>query len=118
MSPTGRHVTAAEALQLGIVDRVTDHNTVDVAVKFAQSVAGEAQIQGTHWYKIHSLFTGLKMDSADWKINSSQSSYFGQVRHQEVSTCRFVEVKGSRKHGRQILHHRSNKCFMALSDVL
>ena len=63
MSPTGRHVTAAEALQLGIVDQVTEHNTVDVAVKFAQSVAGEAQIQ--HGIKIHSLFTGLKMDSAD-----------------------------------------------------
>ncbi|XP_055360747.1 peroxisomal bifunctional enzyme isoform X2 [Betta splendens] len=37
---TGRHVTAAEALQLGIVDQVTDHHTVDAAVKFALSVAG------------------------------------------------------------------------------
>nr|XP_019945842.1 PREDICTED: peroxisomal bifunctional enzyme [Paralichthys olivaceus] len=36
---TGRHVTAAEALQLGVVDQVTAHNTVDVAVKFALSVA-------------------------------------------------------------------------------
>lgn len=41
MSPTGRHVTAAEALQLGIVDQVTDHNAVDTAVKFALSVEGE-----------------------------------------------------------------------------
>ncbi|XP_037646444.1 LOW QUALITY PROTEIN: peroxisomal bifunctional enzyme-like [Sebastes umbrosus] len=39
---TGRHVTAAEALQLGIVDQVTDHNTVDTAVKFALSVAGQS----------------------------------------------------------------------------
>uniref|UniRef100_UPI003AAA7D12 peroxisomal bifunctional enzyme n=1 Tax=Centroberyx gerrardi TaxID=166262 RepID=UPI003AAA7D12 len=39
---TGRHVTAAEALKLGIVDQVTDHNTVEVAVKFAQSVAGQS----------------------------------------------------------------------------
>ncbi|XP_029937349.1 peroxisomal bifunctional enzyme [Myripristis murdjan] len=39
---TGRHVTAAEALKLGIVDQVTDHNTVDVAVKFVQSVAGQS----------------------------------------------------------------------------
>lgn len=39
---TGRHVTAAEALQLGIVDQVTDHNTVDAAVKFALSVAGHS----------------------------------------------------------------------------
>nr|XP_046260093.1 peroxisomal bifunctional enzyme [Scatophagus argus] len=39
---TGRHVTAAEALQLGIVDQVTDHNTVDAAVKFAQSVEGQS----------------------------------------------------------------------------
>ncbi|XP_026233011.1 peroxisomal bifunctional enzyme [Anabas testudineus] len=38
---TGRHVTAAEALQLGIVDQVTDHKTVDVAVKLALSVAGK-----------------------------------------------------------------------------
>ncbi|XP_028292812.1 peroxisomal bifunctional enzyme [Gouania willdenowi] len=38
---TGRHVTAAEALQLGIVDHVTDQNTVDVALKFASSVAGK-----------------------------------------------------------------------------
>lgn len=45
MSPTGRHVTAAEALQLGIMDQVTDHNTVDAAVKFALSVAGETQRQ-------------------------------------------------------------------------
>lgn len=43
MSPTGSHVTAAKALQLGIVDQVTDQNTVQVAVKFAQSVTGEAQ---------------------------------------------------------------------------
>ncbi|KAM9347007.1 peroxisomal bifunctional enzyme [Symphorus nematophorus] len=39
---TGRHVTAAEALQLGIVDQVTDHNAVDAAVKFALSVAGQS----------------------------------------------------------------------------
>ncbi|TMS06710.1 Peroxisomal bifunctional enzyme [Larimichthys crocea] len=39
---TGRHVTAAEALQLGIVDQVTDHNAVDEAVKFALSVAGKS----------------------------------------------------------------------------
>ncbi|KAM7407567.1 hypothetical protein PAMA_003338 [Pampus argenteus] len=36
---TGRHVTAAEALSLGIVDQVTDQDTVDAAVKFALSVA-------------------------------------------------------------------------------
>lgn len=41
LSRPGRHVTAAEALQLGIVDQVTEHNTVDVAVKFALSVTGE-----------------------------------------------------------------------------
>lgn len=43
MCLTGSHVTAAKALQLGIVDQVTDQNTVEVALKFAQSVAGEAQ---------------------------------------------------------------------------
>ncbi|KAM3861759.1 peroxisomal bifunctional enzyme [Diretmus argenteus] len=39
---TGRHVTAAEALKLGIVDQVTDCDIVEVAVKFAQSVAGHS----------------------------------------------------------------------------
>ncbi|KAM4609368.1 peroxisomal bifunctional enzyme [Polymixia lowei] len=39
---TGRHVTAAEALELGIVDQVTDKNTVEIAVKFAQSVEGQS----------------------------------------------------------------------------
>ncbi|XP_040005343.1 peroxisomal bifunctional enzyme isoform X3 [Xiphias gladius] len=38
---TGRHVTAAEALQLGVVDMVTDHSTVDAAIKFALNVAGK-----------------------------------------------------------------------------
>lgn len=38
---TGRHVSAAEALKLGIVDQVTDQNARDVAVKFAKSVAGK-----------------------------------------------------------------------------
>uniref|UniRef100_A0A3P9H0E2 Peroxisomal bifunctional enzyme n=1 Tax=Oryzias latipes TaxID=8090 RepID=A0A3P9H0E2_ORYLA len=38
---TGRHVTGAEALQLGLVDKVTDRNTVDEAVKFALSVADQ-----------------------------------------------------------------------------
>lgn len=43
----GRHVTAAEALQLGIVDQVTNSQTVDAAVKFALSVAGETRKK--HW---------------------------------------------------------------------
>ncbi|KAM9342178.1 peroxisomal bifunctional enzyme [Pholidichthys leucotaenia] len=38
---TGRHVTAAEALKLGIVDEITDQNTVNAAVKFALGVAGK-----------------------------------------------------------------------------
>ncbi|XP_005723414.1 peroxisomal bifunctional enzyme [Pundamilia nyererei] len=38
---TGRHVTAAEALKFGLVDQITDHNTVNVAVKFAQRVADQ-----------------------------------------------------------------------------
>ncbi|CAG5865516.1 unnamed protein product [Menidia menidia] len=39
---TGRYVTAAEALRLGMVDEVTDGNTVDAAVKLALSVAGKS----------------------------------------------------------------------------
>ncbi len=62
-------MTAAEALQLGIVDQVTDRNTVDEAVKFALSIAGEMQkkwiLQGTHWYKIHSLLTGVEVNSVE-----------------------------------------------------
>ncbi|XP_029386020.1 peroxisomal bifunctional enzyme isoform X2 [Echeneis naucrates] len=36
---TGRHITAAEALQLGIVDQVTKQSTVNAAVNFALNVA-------------------------------------------------------------------------------
>ncbi|XP_061648074.1 peroxisomal bifunctional enzyme isoform X2 [Phyllopteryx taeniolatus] len=39
---TGRHITAAEALELSIVDRLTDHSAVDAAVKFAVSVAEQS----------------------------------------------------------------------------
>jgi len=41
LSP-GRHVPAAEALKLGMLDRLTDDNTVDVAVTFAKSVEGKS----------------------------------------------------------------------------
>lgn len=94
MSPTGRHVTAAEALQLGIVDQVTDHNTVDAAVKFALSVVGETQnpAQGTHWYEIHTLFTGIKVKSAEGR-EIPPSSYFGP----DIKKCRHVGCGSQRK---------------------
>ncbi|XP_068184977.1 peroxisomal bifunctional enzyme [Antennarius striatus] len=38
---TGRHVTAAEALQLGLVDQVIDHNIIVSAMRFSQRVAGQ-----------------------------------------------------------------------------
>ncbi|XP_049583345.1 peroxisomal bifunctional enzyme [Syngnathus scovelli] len=38
---TGRHISAADALKLSIVDQLTDHNAVDAAVKFAKSVADQ-----------------------------------------------------------------------------
>ncbi|XP_052379252.1 peroxisomal bifunctional enzyme [Oncorhynchus keta] len=38
---TGRHISAAEALKLGILDQVTDNNVVDQAVEFVRSVAGQ-----------------------------------------------------------------------------
>ncbi|MBN3295190.1 ECHP enzyme, partial [Amia calva] len=38
---TGRHVSAQEALKLGIVDQVTDGNARDVAVEFARKIAGQ-----------------------------------------------------------------------------
>ncbi|XP_067113400.1 peroxisomal bifunctional enzyme [Osmerus mordax] len=38
---TGRHVSAAEALKLGIVDQVTEQNARDLAVEFALSVSGK-----------------------------------------------------------------------------
>ncbi|XP_031661545.1 peroxisomal bifunctional enzyme isoform X2 [Oncorhynchus kisutch] len=37
---TGRHISAAEALKLGILDQVTDNNVVDQAVEFVRRVAG------------------------------------------------------------------------------
>ncbi|KAI4884464.1 hypothetical protein NFI96_020282, partial [Prochilodus magdalenae] len=37
---TGRHISAKEALSLGIVDRVTEGNTVEAAVELALSVIG------------------------------------------------------------------------------
>ncbi|KAM6985359.1 peroxisomal bifunctional enzyme [Aplochiton taeniatus] len=39
---TGRHVTADEALKLGIVDQVTDQNVLEVALSFAKSVEGKS----------------------------------------------------------------------------
>ncbi|XP_035265261.1 peroxisomal bifunctional enzyme [Anguilla anguilla] len=38
---TGRHVSAQEALKLGIVDRVTDGDAREVAAEFARSVSAE-----------------------------------------------------------------------------
>lgn len=80
LSRPGRHVTAAEALQLGIVDQVTEHNTVDVAVKFALSVTGEGRgKRGNKTNKVAPL-------SLLWRRRSTQSSYSGLVRHQESLT--------------------------------
>lgn len=45
-------MTAAEALQLGIVDQVTDHNTVDAAVKFALNVAGKTRKTDSRRYPL------------------------------------------------------------------
>lgn len=110
-SATGRHVKAAEALQLGVVDQVTERSCVDAAVKLALSVAGKTQkrkekkkhirAQGTLWYKTHSLFTAVKKlkgkkkkpSLSRKKRNPSSSSYFRQVRPQEVSTCRLWKSK-------------------------
>lgn len=73
-------MTAAEALQLGIVDQVTEHNTVDVAVKFALSVTGEAKKKrGNKKNEVAPL-------SLLWRRRSTQSSYSGLVRHQDVLT--------------------------------
>lgn len=46
----GRHISAQEALKLGIVDQVTEQNACEVAVEFAlravgMSRAGKAEIQ-------------------------------------------------------------------------
>lgn len=73
-------MTAAEALQLGIVDQVTEHNTVDVAVKFALSVTGEEKKKrGNKMKEVAPL-------SLLWRRCSTQSSYSGPVPHQEVLT--------------------------------
>ena len=43
MCVPGRHVAAGEALKLGLLDRLTDGNTVDAAVRFAQSAEGKSE---------------------------------------------------------------------------
>lgn len=74
MSPTGRHVTAAEALQLGIVDKVTDRNTVETAVKFALSITGETHERRC---RAKSRFSRLKKKThKERKIESLQGGYF------------------------------------------
>lgn len=98
MSPTGRHVTAAEALQLGIVDQVTDRDTVETAVKFALSITGE-----THGRRCRakSRFLCLKIHTVKGRWNPYRSVIFGQVRHQEVAACRLCESDGAEKNTRQ-----------------
>jgi len=41
---TGRHIAAAEALKLGLVDEVVEENTVDAAIHLANKVIGEDTI--------------------------------------------------------------------------
>ncbi|XP_061090230.1 peroxisomal bifunctional enzyme isoform X2 [Conger conger] len=41
---TGRHVSAQEALKLGIVDRITAGNTLEVAAEFVRSVSAEQRL--------------------------------------------------------------------------
>lgn len=82
MSPTGRHVTAAEALTLGIVDQVTDQNTMDAAVKFALSVAGK-----TH-KKFHLLFTGLKINSVKAREIPPRAVILGKSNIKKCRVCR------------------------------
>lgn len=99
MSPTGRHVTAAEALQLGIVDQVTNHNTVDTAVKFALSVAGETQ-EKNRWHKVHtgikikSLFIGFKMCSVEGREISLRAVILGKS---DIKKCRRAGCESQRK---------------------
>ncbi|KAL0985682.1 hypothetical protein UPYG_G00160440 [Umbra pygmaea] len=37
---TGRHISGTEALELGIVDQVTDGSALDIALEFAKSIVG------------------------------------------------------------------------------
>lgn len=61
----------------------------------------------------------LKIHTEKGRWNPYRVVIFGQVRHQEVSACRLCESDEAEKTlDRQILHHSSYKCFMALSDVL
>lgn len=115
----GRHVTAAEALQLGILDQVTEHSTVDVAVKFALSIAGEASKEGEKERKkegTRGMKSLLLPDGGDETFHPEQLFWAGPTsRSVDVG---LVKVDGSRKQDRQIFHHRSYKCFMALSEAL
>lgn len=74
MSPTGRHVTAAEALQLGMVDQVTDRNTVETAVKFALSIIGETHERRC---RAKSRFLRLKIHTEKGRWNPYRAVIFG-----------------------------------------
>lgn len=104
-------MTAAEALQLGIVDQVTEHNTVDVAVKFALSVTGEEKKkEGKQEERgSSSLLTVEEMFHPEQLFWAGPTSRSVDIR--------LVKVGGSRKQDRQVFHHRIYKCFMALSEA-
>ena len=73
--------------------------------------------RSSFWCRIYSLFTGLKINSVKGAEIPPGALLLGRVKREEASTC--VESQRKQKErGRQILQHRSHKCFMALSDVL
>lgn len=41
---TGRHIPAAEALKLGLIDEAVEENTVEAAIDLANKVIGEERI--------------------------------------------------------------------------
>lgn len=102
MSLTGSHVTAAKALQLGIVDQVTDQNTVEVAVKFALSIAGEARRRvKKKGFKLEPRFSLFLTSTEKERWNPYRAVIFGPVRHQDALTCRLCESDESEKNTRQ-----------------
>lgn len=66
---------------------------------------------------MNSLFVGLKIYSVEGREFLPEQLFWASPTSRSVDV-QVGEVKGSIKHGRQILHHRSHKCFMVLSDVL
>lgn len=114
---TGRHVTAAEALQLGIVDQVTDHKTVDAAVKFALGVAGETHKKNLE----HIVSTCIKSSPCFKNSVSGRNGNSSQSRKCQGVGCRSQRKRKTRQADpppqKPSMFHGSVRCALMSSHL-